>query len=258
MNNDKIIEESTKILVEKLGKELKKYAKTGREENYPGDTTTVRTNVKVPDATKLSPKAKAKLASHKSRSEARSDKDTSWAVDLPSGHQKAKWSAQRKREDKHRAARGVKKKKGSKVEENITFKQFCEGLEHVEGSKLTKALKKSEALRKKSIEAQENLPKTKYGDAKDESQYDKHENRQYRLERARDEIKGEMATRLRTQGVRAASNVSDTEREAKVAGDMLKPRAKKPKHKKKLKSSAVITVKPKGKKKEQAQIGFKS
>ena len=106
---------------EGLGKELKKYKETEQTENYPGDTRTIRTRVKIgswdKEATKkLSPKAKYKLKDHEQRKEKRQDKDTSWAVDLPSGYQKAKWQRQKDREDRHRKARG-KPTKGRKAKE---------------------------------------------------------------------------------------------------------------------------------------------
>tara|TARA_Y100000004_G_scaffold9118_1_gene10034 strand:+ start:5471 stop:6337 length:867 start_codon:yes stop_codon:yes gene_type:complete len=288
MSNDKLTQESVKILAEKLGKELKKLAKTSQVGKTPGDTTTMRTYIRPSEEeANLSPKAKAKLKSHRSREDSRHDSDTSWAVDLPSGHQKQRWGAQQARERKHREARGVKtrgakatpsnpkdvasklrskhrvklakkrREAEGKVEENITFKHFCEALKHVKGSNLAKALEKVKTQSQKSREEQESLPTDKYGGV-DDKQWEKHEGRQYRLDRARTEIEGEVAQRLRKQGVRAASNVSNPEREAQKAGDMLKPRAKKPNHKKRLKGSAVITVKPKVKKKGQAQIGFKS
>ena len=265
MNNDKLTQESVKILAEKLGKELKKLAKTSQVAKTPGDKTTMRTYIPPSETgAKLSPKAKAKLKDQRSRYESRHDSDTSWAVDRTDAYQLSQWAAQQARERKHKEARGVKtrlakkrRKAEGKVEENITFKHFCEALKHVKGSNLAKALEKVKTQTQKSREAQESLPKDKYGGV-DDKQWEKHEGRQYRLERARTEIEGEVAKRLRQQGIRAASNVSNPEREAQKAGDMLKPRAEKPNRKKRLKGSAVITVKPKVKKKEQTQIGFKS
>lgn len=93
---------------EKLGSELKKFAKKTSRDNYPGDKG-VETRVD-PAASKanLSPKAKAKLSSHRARKASRDDKATSWAVDRTQQHQKDRWAREGERQKRHDAARGVK------------------------------------------------------------------------------------------------------------------------------------------------------
>lgn len=93
---------------EKLGPELKKFAKQEPRNNYPGDRG-VQTGVsRDAEKSNLSPKAQAKLKSHRSRKYSRDDKGTSGFVDRPQAHQKARWQAQGDREKAHAARRGVK------------------------------------------------------------------------------------------------------------------------------------------------------
>jgi hypothetical protein len=93
---------------EKLGPELKKFAKQEPRNNYPGDRG-VQTGVsRDAEKSNLSPKAQAKLKSHRGRKYSRDDKGTSGFVDRPQAHQKARWQAQGDREKAHAARRGVK------------------------------------------------------------------------------------------------------------------------------------------------------
>ncbi|MCW4027886.1 MAG: hypothetical protein NWE76_10445 [Candidatus Bathyarchaeota archaeon] len=93
---------------EKLGPELKKFAKQEPRNNYPGDRG-VQTGVsRDAEKSNLSPKAQAKLKSHRGRKYSRDDRGTSGFVDRPQAHQKARWQAQGDREKAHAARRGVK------------------------------------------------------------------------------------------------------------------------------------------------------
>lgn len=93
---------------EKLGPELKKFAKQEPRNNYPGDRG-VQTGVsRDAEKSNLSPKAQAKLKSHRSRKYSRDDEGTSGFVDRPQAHQKARWQAQSDRAKAHRERRGVK------------------------------------------------------------------------------------------------------------------------------------------------------
>jgi len=315
MNHDKLIEESQKIMTEKLGKELKAHAKTEKRAIHPGDTTTLRTSFKY-KTPELSPGAKAKKDSSQRRYHARAESDTYWAKDYQGGgdSEDRRVRATRERLGKHAQARGTKTKgktketkpKGSteqrlntvqishlkrhggglggdaatrssttkqiaqiyadkrggdakeymdmarkkkakaeatrgKANESLkSFNHFCEALKHVKGSNLPKALTKAEKQRKKSVQRQEALPSIdKYGNV-DDKKWNKEENLQYRLGRATEEVRGETAKRLRKQGLRPVSNVSNIEREAEKAGDKLKPREPKPTHSRRL-PSGVIT-----------------
>lgn len=109
---DGMIQES--VVDEKLGRELSKHAQTRSTETAPG-IKKKQTDVRVSqsDSEKLSAKAKSKLQRHTNRKSARTDSDTSWAVERPQDHQRNSWKAQRDREAKHRASRGVKKTPGA-------------------------------------------------------------------------------------------------------------------------------------------------
>jgi len=240
MNHNKLIKESRNILVEKLGS-LKKHAKTGKSGIRPGDDRTIRTEVDPAEDAKLTPKEKLKLASHRQRRRGREEADMYWAKDYHGGGdpEDRRVAATKKRLAKHKEARGKKKK----VAESLNFKQFCEALSHVSGKQLAKALKKSYEQEEKSYKKQADLPAiTKYGDV-DEKEYEKHGGRQYRLERARDEVRGEVARRMREQGKRERTVVYNPDRSVKKGGDELAPRKTKSK-KKKLSSNAIIDAKP--------------
>jgi len=92
---------------EKLGPELKKFAKKTSRDHYPGDKG-VETRID-PSARKasLSAKAKSKLSRHDVRKTSRDDEATSWAVDRRTDRQKANWQATRDSQKAHRQARGV-------------------------------------------------------------------------------------------------------------------------------------------------------
>ena len=93
---------------EKLGRELKPHAQTSDTSYSPGSKSKVTRVSRDVDTSKLSPKAKAKLKSHRERSDARNDEKTSWAVDRTQQHQRDRWAATRARRKAHTDARGVK------------------------------------------------------------------------------------------------------------------------------------------------------
>ena len=252
MNHDKLIEESQTIFTEKLGKELSKYKKT---EQVPteGETPRFRTYVDVPpeQLRKLSTKARAKLKYSKQRRIARRESelegyDDSFTSDILQNQRVATTKARLRR---HNKSRGVKTR-GKANESLKSFNTFCEALKHVKGSKLSTALKQAEKQIKKSRDRQEALPPIdKHGNVSDK-EWNKEENRQYRLERATEEVRGETAKRLRQQGMRPATNVSNIDREAEKGGDQIKPRAPKPTHSPRLPSGvSIINQKPKSSKK---------
>jgi hypothetical protein len=110
--------------------------------------------------------------------------------------------------------------------------RLIEALKHVKGGQLTKAIKKAKEQRRKSVMQQGALPTVdKYGNVS-KKEWEKHEDRQYRLQRATTEIEGEVAKRLRKQKMRPNSRVAHIEREAAMAGDLIRPRATKTKKKK--------------------------
>lgn len=93
---------------EKLGRELKPHAQTKDASYSPGRTEKATRVSRDVDTSKLSPKAKAKLKSHRERSADRDDEKTSWAVDRTQQHQRDQWAATRARRKAHTDARGVK------------------------------------------------------------------------------------------------------------------------------------------------------
>ena len=93
---------------EKLGRELKPHAQTRDSSYAPGRTEKATRVSRDVDTSKLSPKAKAKLKSHRERSADRDDEKTSWAVDRTQQHQRDQWAATRARRKAHTDARGVK------------------------------------------------------------------------------------------------------------------------------------------------------
>ena len=111
MNHDKLLEESQKIMTEKLGKELKAHTKTEKRAIRPGDTTTLRTSFKY-KTPKLSPGAQAKKEDSQQRYYDRAESDTYWAKDYQGGgdSEDRRVKATNKRLGKHDASRGTKTK----------------------------------------------------------------------------------------------------------------------------------------------------